>query len=248
MKKFLSICLVALCSLSAMYAQENPNSRSNVECGTEVKVQATATNEHFHFAYWEIKDEANSNLTPIQIQPETTNSTYEARSSRTQPNGDGYDTNELTVTLNGNLINLVNTTPGVIGTLTFEAFFTEDPKSRITIIAVDETGTELGTGDYQIVSNNSNNIHTGYVNESVTLEVANVPSSCYVFDHWAETQNGSSIGTDMTYTTTYGSTDKTYYAVYKKKTVNINVKSNDNNKGTVAIVSVTAPAPAPAGN
>ena len=234
MKKFLSICLVALCSISAMYAQEtDPNSRSNVECGTEVKVEATAQNEHFHFAYWEIKDEANANLTPIKIQPGTSNSTYSATSSQTQPNGDGYDTNELTVTLNGNLINLVNTTPGVIGTLTFEAFFTEDQKFGMTIIAVDETGTQLGTGDYQIVSPTPDN----YTGESVTLEVANVPSSCYVFDHWAETQNGSSIGTDMTYTATYGSAAKTYYAVYTKKKVNINVKSHDTNKGTVRIVT-----------
>ena len=58
MKKFLSICLVALCSVSAMYAQENdPNSRSGVGCETPVTVQATAVGYN-HLTKWEIKDNA----------------------------------------------------------------------------------------------------------------------------------------------------------------------------------------------
>ena len=66
MKKFLSICLVALCSVSAMYAETTPTPDEKtyptpVECGSTVKVSATSVNKHFNFDHWEIKNEETQN-------------------------------------------------------------------------------------------------------------------------------------------------------------------------------------------
>ena len=59
MKKFLSICLVALCSVSAMYAQTTPTpdvkTQNGVECGSTVTVSATSKTGFYHFVKWEIQ-------------------------------------------------------------------------------------------------------------------------------------------------------------------------------------------------
>ena len=236
MKKFLSICLVALCSVSAMYAQETPTTEANlnnVECGSTVTVSATAASEHFHFHYWMITGFDNGNgTTSERIDKGGSSNIFNATSSSTTTGQNNVEQENLTVTINSNLINWVNT-PGAIGTLTFEAFFTEDPKSKITIIAVDEAGNTLDVNDYQIVSNLPAN---DYVGENVTLEVDNKNGSCYVFHHWAETPTGQSIGNNKTYSATYVSEDKTYYAVYTNK-VNIKVKTANSSigMGTVTV-------------
>lgn len=247
MKKFLSICLVALCSISAMYAQTtesttptpSEDTRTGVECGTEVKVSATAANKHFHFDRWEIKDipstGASTTIGTIGKGQTSTiqNATATSTSSKTGQDND-IEKEELTVTLNGSLISAATS-----GTLTFEAFFTEDQKYGITIKVVDEAGNELGTVDYQILTNN---IPTNYTGETVNLTVDNVASSCYEFDHWSTAATGgSNLGQNKTYTATYGSEDTIYYAVYKKRTVTIKVTTADNTKGTVSIVTPAAP-------
>lgn len=235
MKKFLSICLVALCSVSAMYAQTDPTpseaEQDDVKCGSTVTVSATAKTKHFHFDRWEIKGIPTTET--IGKGQTSANYTATSRSSKTGTNNE-LEKEDLTVTIDYNLINQVT------GTLTFEAFFTEDPKFGITISAVDENGNTLDNSDAQIVTNNIPNNYTG---ETINLEVANVQNSCYVFDHWSTAPTGgSNLGQNMTYTATYGSANTTYYAVYKRKTVKIKVTTADNTKGTVAIESVTPPA------
>ena len=234
MKKFLSICLVALCSVSAMYAQTTPApseaEQNDVKCGSTVTVSATAKSKHFHFDRWEIKGIPTTET--IGKGQTSANYTATSRSSKTGTNNE-LEKEDLTVTIDYNLINQVT------GTLTFEAFFTEDPKYSITIKAVDETGNDLDPDDYQIVTNNIPNNYTG---EKIDLTVANVQNSCYVFDHW-ETSTGENKGTNTTLKdATYGSANTTYYAVYKRKTVKIKVTTADNTKGIVAIESVTPPA------
>ena len=230
MKKFLSICLVALCSVSAMYAQETPATEANlnnVECGSTVTVSATATNKHFHFDHWVITGFNNGTTTTETINKGDNSAifTTTSRSTMTGTNSD-IEKEELTVTINSNLINWVNT-PGAIGTLTFEAFFREDLKHSITIIAVDEAGNPLDANDYLIVSN----ISEVYENETVNLEVDNKNGSCYVFHHWADAAtNGTNLGNTKTISATYNPQRTIYYAVYTNK-VNIKVKTANSSIG-----------------
>ena len=235
MKKFLSICLVALCSVSAMYAQETTVSEANqdgVECGSTVTVSATATHKHSHFSKWVITGFNNGTTTTETINKNENSAIFTTTnsSSMTGTNQD-LEKAELTVTIDNNVINWVNT-PSAIGTLTFEAFFTEDPITSITTAAVDENGNALNPGDYQVTTG----IQDNYAGETVDLTAENIASSCYVFDHWAATPTGESIVEGNIYTATYGTQPTTtYYAVYKKKKVNIKVTTADNSKGIVAI-------------
>ena len=242
MKKFLSICLVALCSVSAMYAQETPtpnpskDERTGVACDTEVKVEATAKNKHFHFDYWVIRDENSSTNNSIEtIQGNQTTSTCGATSTVTTTNE--IDKAELTVTLNSSLISAATS-----GTLTFEAFFTEDVYYIIN--ATTEADASIGT-----VSQTPNDGKV-YDDETATL-TATVVDDCYEFVGWKLDDGTGIVSTDATFTVRpdqqsqdwRNNTTHTYKAVFAKKTVNIKVTTADDQKGTVRIVT-----PAPANN
>ena len=249
MKKFLSICLVALCSISAMYAQTadvktHPN---EVDCGSTVKVSATAE-DHFKFDHWEIKNDANGNSIANNITPNNTNNPGYVTSCQTTTTN-GKETNELTVTLNGSLIDRVSTTPGVTGTLTFEAFFTE--KNWYIINAEVDDVKSTGSGSVSPIPND------GKVYEGETITLTANADDCSVFVRW-EDENGQtvpgisddepnklSVSPDLTNWQANSTTPHTYKAVFAKKTVNIKVKTADNTQGKVAIVSVTAPAANP---
>ena len=49
MRKFLSICVITLCSVYAMYAQNSVQKIDSVSCGTNVSVQATSKDGFYHF-------------------------------------------------------------------------------------------------------------------------------------------------------------------------------------------------------
>lgn len=234
MKKFLSICLVALCSVSAMYAQGTtaPTSevtRNDVECGSTVTVSATSVNKHFNFDHWEIKKDAD-NSTIISIQPNTSNTTYGATSGQTTTDSDGKETNVLTVDLDHNLIDLVSTSTNV-GTLKFEAIFTEENWYTITATTDNES---LGT-----VSQTPNN---GKVYHDETATLTAIPDGdCIAFVGW-KNEEGTIVSTDLSYTISpdpawTNQSTHTYTAVFAKKKVNIKV-TTDPNQGTVGI-SVT---------
>ena len=66
MKKFLSICLVALCSISAMYAEGTiTDSRTGVTCETSVSVQAISTDGFYHLKEWTIENGADDNASGV---------------------------------------------------------------------------------------------------------------------------------------------------------------------------------------
>lgn len=240
MKKFLSICLVALCSVSAMYAQDityDEATQNGVECGSTVTVSATSVNKHFNFDHWEIKKDDGSSI--ATITPGNSDGTYNATSGQTQTESDGRETNVLTVNpLDHNLIDLVNNTPGTPGTITFEAIFTEENWYIINAITDD---TSLGT-----VSQTPNDGKV-YHDEKAIL-TATPADDCHEFLRW-EDKDGNLVSTnasieispDKDNWTNHGTYE--YKAIFAKKKVNIKVKT-DNTKGTVAIVSVTAPAAA----
>ena len=122
------------------------------------------------------------------------------------------------------------------GEIIFKAIFAEDDKYGITISAVDENGRALEPGDYTIVSTN---IPNNYAGETTNLEVGEVASSCYVFDHWADAATGGTeLGRSMILSNApyvAGPGPKTYYAVYKKKSVKVTVTTADDDMGTVNI-------------
>ena len=234
MKKFLSICLVALCSVSAMYAQTTPTpseaTQENVECGSTVKVSATSVNKHFNFDHWEIKKDADGS-TITSIQPNDNNSTYGATSGQTTTDGDGKETNELTVVLNHNLIDLVSTS-STVGWLKFEAIFTEENWFTINAITDDAS---LGT-----VTQTPNDGKV-YHDESAIL-TANPDNDCIAFVGWVD-ESGATVSTDLTITISpdpswTNQSTHNYKAVFAKKKVNIKVYTADSSKGTVAIVPV----------
>ena len=251
MKKFLSICLVALCSVSAMYAQETPTSEvtypNEVECGSTVTVSATAKNKHFNFDHWEIKNDANGNSIANNISPNPTtpNPDYVTNCQTSTPNGDGIETNVLTVALDQRLIDLVSTVANNgtlnIGTLRFEAFFTEE--NWYIINAAIDNGSE-GLGSVSQTPNDGKVYH----DESVTLTATH--DDCVAFLGWKD-ENGTIVSTDEVYTVSpdlnnwqaNSSTPHIYKAVFAKKKVNIKV-TTDNTKGTVTI-SVNGPAANP---
>ena len=240
MKKFLSICLVALCSVSAMYAQTTPTpdvkTQNGVECGSTVTVSATSVNKHFNFDHWEIKKDDGSSI--ATINPGDNNATYNATSGQTQTESDGRETNVLTVNpLNHNLIDLVSTATN-IGTLTFEAFFTEE-NWYIINAAIDNNSEGLGT-----VSQDPTDGKV-YHDETIKL-TANPADDCIAFVGWKD-ETGTIVSTAEEYTVSpdpnwqaNSLTPHTYKAVFAKKKVNIKVTTADNTKGTVAIVPASA--------
>lgn len=240
MKKFLSICLVALCSVSAMYAQTNNDSektQNDVECGSTVTVSATAKDKHFNFDHWEIKNDANGNSIAT-IAPNTNNPGYVTSCQTTTPNGDDIEKNELTVALDHILIDAVSTAAN-IGTLRFEAFFTEE-NWYIINAAIDENSVGLGT-----VSQDPTD---GKVYHDETIKLTATHDDCVEFLGWKD-ETGTIVSTAEEYTVSpnpnwqaNSSTPHIYKAVFAKKKVNIKV-TTDNTKGTVTL-SVTPAAPA----
>lgn len=237
MKKFLSICLVALCSVSAMYAQTaSTDSRSSVSCGTEVKVEATSEDAFYHFDRWEIKNGSTilETLSPNGTADDGTNDYGATVSTAPLPDGSGKDKSTLTLNpLSSALIDAATS-----GTVTFEAFYEIDSYT-ITGTVEGTTGTVSGGG-------------TTTGNNSVTLTAPSPSDPCTRFDHW-ESVNGDPIDdpTNPTLTVTplatweHNSTHS-YKAVFVTKKVNIVVTTSDNSKGKVSIVTPAA-SPAPAG-
>ena len=237
MKKFLSICLVALCSISAMYAQETPNpstdSRTGVACGTLVTVEATSKTGFYHFVEWQIQN--NGNVLETVAKNGSTQSAYGASVNTTVNNNDGgKETSTLTLnSLSSALIDAATS-----GTVTFEAFFEID-QYTITGTPNDNSMGEVTGGGTTTGSN------------SVTL-TATVKSDapCARFDHWelddenhtrvpGNNDNPNQLTVTPEATWAHGSEHK-YIAVFVTKTVNITVTTADNNKGTVRIVTPAA--------
>ena len=249
MKKFLSICLVALCSVSAMYAQTNNDSektQNDVECGSTVTVSATAKDKHFHFDYWVIKNEANGNSIANNISPNPTipNPDYVTSCQTTTPNGDGIETNVLTVALDHRLIDLVSTAANNgtlnIGTLTFEAIFKEE-NWYIINAAIDNGSEGLGSVSQEPID--------GKVYEGESIKLTATHDDCIAFLGWKD-ETGTIVSTAEEYTVSpdpnwqaNSTTPHTYKAVFAKKKVNIKV-TTDNTKGYVTL-SVNGPAANP---
>ena len=234
MKKFLSICLVALCSISAMYAQEttaSTDSRPNVACGTEVTVEATSKTGFYHFKEWQIQNGSTilETLSPNGTAADGNNDYGASVSTAILTDGTGKDKSTLTLNpLSSALIDAATS-----GTVTFEAFFEID--SYTINGTVDGTGTVTGSGNT-----------TG--DTPVTLE-ATTNDPCTRFDHWEDAEGNNVPGNSgepnkLTVTPlatwVHGNT-YTYKAVFVTKTVNIKVTTADSSKGTVTIT-------APAGN
>ena len=240
MKKFLSICLVALCSVSAMYAQE---SQSNVECGKEVTVKATANNGYHHFVKWEIQNSNSSNVLltvkkdgTYEYDP-TNNSSNHNYGATVSPGVDnGKETNTLSLEIDGTLIGDAN-----LGTVTFEAFFAED---SYTI-----TGTTNGGGSVEFNHNGTtNSTVTGTTTGDNSVTLTAHPDDCSTFIGWKDGDNFIPGATELDLTVnpeeswTDGS-EHTYTAVFETKKININAKSHDTNMGTVTL-TIADPAPA----
>ena len=227
MRKFLSICVITLCSVYAMYAQNaSTDTISNVSCGTEVKVQATSKNGFHHFVVWKIEN--GSDTLETLAKDGTTSSTYGATVSTTVDTT-GVETSTLTLnSLNDTLIDAATS-----GTVTFEAVF--DIDSYI----INDTVNDASMGS---VSGGGKT--TGDTPVTLTATV-NQNATCARFDHW-EDENGNTVDGDadnpnqLTVTPqatwAHGSTH-TYKAVFVTKTININVKSSDTNMGTVTIIA-----------
>lgn len=236
MKKFLSICLVALCSVSAMYAQTDPNSQSNVTCDKKVEVTANSNNGYYHFVEWEIKN--GTDVLETLAKDGTTNSQYGATVS-TSVRNDGVETSTLTLDpLGSDLIDAVTSNPK---TVTFKANFAID---SYTI-----TGSAEGDGTVEF---NNTGTSSGTVEGSTqyTLTATPNPNNCTVFKHWEITVNGQRMPDSNTSTLTVTpeatwahGTVLAYKAVFETKTVNINAISSDTNMGTVTLtITPTAPA------
>ena len=227
MKKFLSICLVALCSVSAMYAQENdPNSRTGVGCETPVTVQATAVGYN-HLTKWEIKDNATV-LSTITVAADGTTTTTGTDYGATVTPGTDNTTGAETSTLTLNPIGSALIDDATSETVTFEAFFEIDQYTITGEANDDSMGEVTGGGPTQ-------------GSESVTL-TARETADCAEFHHWEV--NGQAIpgATSKTLTVTpetswkHGSTH-TYTAVFVPKKVTITVTTADDQKGTVKILA-----------
>lgn len=246
MKKFLSICLVALCSVSAMYAQ-NANSESNVECGKEVTVKATANNGYHHFVKWEIQNTNGSSSNVLLTVHKNGNFTYDPNNNSSNHNygatvspgvDNGKETNTLSLELDGTLIGDAN-----LGTVTFEAFFAED---SYTI-----NGTTEGGGTVEFNHNGTtNSTVTGTTTGANSVTLTAHPDNCSVFVGWKKDGADNLIpgATELTFTVNpeeswADGSEHTYTAVFETKKININAKSNDTNMGTVTL-TIADPAPA----
>lgn len=236
MKKFLSICLVALCSISAMYAQENdPNSRTGVGCETPVTVQATAVGYN-HLTRWEIQNgNGNNVLSTITVAMDgTTTTTGSNYGATVTPGTDNTGAETSTLTLNPLGSTLID--DATLGTVIFEAFFDID---SYTI-----TGT---TNDNNMGNVTGGGSTTGNTPVTLTATV-NPTATCARFDHW-EDESGQTINGDADHpdqltitpetTWKHGSTH-TYKAVFVTKTVTITVTTSDSSKGTVQILAPVA--------
>lgn len=230
MKKFLSICLVALCSVSAMYAQNDPNSRSNVECGKEVTVKATANDGYHHFVEWEIQNATTPTPTTLgKVAKDGSVSQGNGYGATVSPGVDnGKETSTLSLELGSALIG-----DAASGTVIFEAVFAED---SYTIIG------ETNDGSSSSVTGG------GTTTGSNKLTLTAQPSACERFVRWEV--NGEAIpgATELTYEVTpeeswADGSSHTYTAVFETKKININAKSNDTNMGTVTL-TIADPAPA----
>lgn len=114
MRKFLSICVITLCSVYAMYAQNSVQKIDSVSCGTNVSVQATSKDGFHHFVVWKIEN--GSDTLETLAKDGTTSSTYGATVS-TSLDTTGVETSTLTFnSLSSALIDTATT-----GTVTFEA-------------------------------------------------------------------------------------------------------------------------------
>ena len=69
MRKFLSICVITLCSVYAMYAQNSVQKIDSVSCGTNVSVQATSKDGFYHFVVWKIENGSDTLETLLMEQP-----------------------------------------------------------------------------------------------------------------------------------------------------------------------------------
>lgn len=224
MKKFLSICLVALCSVSAMYAQTTtPTTEATVECGSSVTMTATPE-PHYHFTKWVMTD--NNNDEHEYTAGSGTDYTC------TTDNASGINT--LEITLSPTMIGYAQN-----GELVFKAFFAEDSKYTITGIAVNNDATytpntEAGTITVTHEGNITNDSYTGYANDPVTLTAT--ADACYEFVKWID-ENGTTVSSSASFDTTVQAvaSGTTYKAVFKKKTVKVTVTSDNSSQGKVAI-------------
>lgn len=227
MRKFLSICVITLCSVYAMYAQNSVQKIDSVSCGTNVSVQATSKDGFHHFVVWKIEN--GSDTLETLAKDGTTSSTYGATVSTTVHDTTGVETSTLTLnSLNDTLINAATS-----GTVTFEAFFDIDSYIINGIVNDSTMGSVSGSGTT-----------TGSTSVTLTATVKQ-DATCARFDHW-EDENGNTVNGDtgnpnqLTVTPqaiwAHGSTH-TYKAVFVTKTININVKSSDTNMGTVTIIA-----------
>ena len=237
MKKFLSICLVALCSVSAMYAQGTiTDSRTGVTCETSVSVQAISTNGFYHLKEWTIENGADDNATVLSTiavaeDGNTSGTTYGANvSSPTYDISTGVETTTLTLT--APIYNLIDAVTS--GTVTFKAIFAIDEY----IITGESNDAGMGTVASSGTPEGSNTVR-------LTATVNNENATCAKFDHW-EALDGDIIADPKNPildvvplpTWTHKSSHR-FKAVFVTKTIDINVKSNNTSMGTVTI---TAPA------
>lgn len=226
MRKFLSICVITLCSVYAMYAQNSVQKIDSVSCGTNVSVQATSKDGFHHFVEWKIEN--GSDTLETLAKDGTTSSTYGATVS-TSLDTTGVETSTLTFnSLSSALIDTATT-----GMVTFEAVFDIDSYTINGIVNDSTMGSVSGSGTT-----------TGSTSVTLTATV-NQNATCARFDHW-EDESGKKIPGDAANpnqltvtpeaTWVHGSTH-TYKAVFVTKTININVKSSDTNMGTVTIIA-----------
>lgn len=222
MRKLLSICVITLCSVYAMYAQNSVQKIDSVSCGTNVSVQATSKDGFHHFVVWKIEN--GSDTLETLAKDGTTSSTYGATVS-TSLDTTGVETSTLTFnSLSSALIDTATT-----GTVTFEAVFDIDSYTINGIVNDSTMGSVSGSGTT-----------TGSTSVTLTATV-NQDATCARFDHW-EDESGKNVGNSNQLTVTpeatwaHGSTH-TYKAVFVTKTININVKSSDTNMGTVTIIA-----------
>ena len=229
MRKFLSICVITLCSVYAMYAQNSVQKIDSVSCGTNVSVQATSKDGFYHFVVWKIENGNDTLGTVAKDGSVSQGNGYGATVSDTIDGTSGVETSTLTLnSLNDTLIDAATT-----GTVTFEAFFDIDSYTIKGIVNDSTMGSVSGSGTT-----------TGSTSVTLTATV-NQNATCARFDHW-EDENGNTVDGNVDNpnqltvtpqaTWAHGSTH-TYKAVFVTKTININVKSSDTNMGTVTIIA-----------